>query len=505
MLKQRNIEPNEESILDWFDRLHAAWRSADDVDLAIENLGAQDFRIRREAEKSLRAVGFLYAEELRVATRNPDPEIASRAKEIAGELDSTDVSTTLYACYKVLSKNAHPDLTTPIYRTLPHCKELHVLDTALALLKTTIVEEDREALQSAASQPDAIIRGISIRLAQDESVAINALDDESETVQLLACETLLDLRHEAVLPALLDLLDSETAAIRGRAAEMLRAATNTHVDFAAYGSEDQRAKASKRWRDAFDAGTLKLFAEQGNTDDLSHIARGNTLLSKGYLEGVEEIDPAGQMVWSYSIRGAWSAERLANGNTLIASYSERRVIEVDADGNVVWEFNTPALNARWLPNKNILISTYSGRKVIEVRHKSQDVVWEYEAQDNVHDAIRLKNNNIVYVWKHGAREIKRNGDIVWEWLGALPKSKLYSVQRLTNGNTLLSDYGLGRVIEVAENQEIVWEYEVSRPSDAFRLPNGNTLITTSREHIEVTPTKQVIWTRLGARSGSARR
>jgi hypothetical protein len=64
---------------------------------------------------------------------------------------------------------------------------------------------------------------------------------------------------------------------------------------------------------------------------------------------------------------------------------------------------------------------------------------------------------------------------------------------------------MSRVMELNAQHDVMWEMDVSRPSDAFRLPNGNTLITSSKEHLEVTPEREIIWRKSGARSGSARR
>ena len=53
--------------------------------------------------------------------------------------------------------------------------------------------------------------------------------------------------------------------------------------------------------------------------------------------------------------------------------------------------------------------------------------------------------------------------------------------------------------------KVVWEMKEANPVDAFRLPNGNTLITGGSRFIEVTPDKTVIWTKSGCSYGSARR
>jgi outer membrane protein assembly factor BamB len=54
---------------------------------------------------------------------------------------------------------------------------------------------------------------------------------------------------------------------------------------------------------------------------------------------VVEYDKNFQPIWTYEIRGPWSAARLHNGNTLINSEAGRVVREVNPQGQTVWEFN----------------------------------------------------------------------------------------------------------------------------------------------------------------------
>lgn len=49
-----------------------------------------------------------------------------------------------------------------------------------------------------------------------------------------------------------------------------------------------------------------------------------------------------------------------------------------------------------------------------------------------------------------------------------------------------------KTFEINENDEIVWEYE-GNSNDMSKLPNGNYLITYPSKVVEVTPSKEVIW------------
>ncbi|MDD5252267.1 MAG: hypothetical protein PHT12_06640, partial [Patescibacteria group bacterium] len=70
---------------------------------------------------------------------------------------------------------------------------------------------------------------------------------------------------------------------------------------------------------------------------------------------------------------------------------------------------------------------------------------------------------------------------------------------LANGDLLFANHGTPeKAVEIDQNEKVVWEYEITNPNqwpvrDVNRLPNGNTLITTTTKIIEVTPAKEIVW------------
>ena len=90
----------------------------------------------------------------------------------------------------------------------------------------------------------------------------------------------------------------------------------------------------------------------------------------------------------------------------------------------------------------------------------------------------------------GVKEVSPEGEVVWEYTGA---NSCYGCQPLPNGNVLIADFGGGRAVEVNREKEVVWEHKEGNICDAFRLPNGNTLITTNSRFVELTPDKEEVW------------
>jgi hypothetical protein len=71
----------------------------------------------------------------------------------------------------------------------------------------------------------------------------------------------------------------------------------------------------------------------------------------------------------------------------------------------------------------------------------------------------------------------------------------FDVRVLTGGRVLLAEYNQKRVTERDRNGKIEWEFAPpNAPLEVQRLPNGNTLIATNYEIVEVTREKKVVFT-----------
>jgi subtilase family serine protease len=120
--------------------------------------------------------------------------------------------------------------------------------------------------------------------------------------------------------------------------------------------------------------------------------------------------------------------------------------------------------------------------------KTGDYICEepYALAANNTDYLPLTYNSFLPVWQH---------DVIMPW----------DVERLSDGNTLITEYGNNTVIEVTFAGEIVWQYgngtagsgenQLDHPIDAERLSDGNTIITDRDNNrvIEVNNTGTIVW------------
>jgi hypothetical protein len=240
----------------------------------------------------------------------------------------------------------------------------------------------------------------------------------------------------------------------------------------------------------YTGGKVFLFSREGrvqwewpapNCNDVWVLPGGNFLFTTGH--GAREVTRSNQVVFDYQSQSEiYACQRLPDSNTFIGECNAGRLLEVSPSGKIVKEIKLLPegadggsgymRNARRLPNGNYLVAHYNAQ-----------VVKEYDSQGRV------------------VREIPAAG-------------RPHSVCRLPNGNTLVScgdAEGGSRIFEVDPQGKTVWQVrgdEIPGVSIKFvagfqRLPNGDTVFANWLGHgqfgkapqmIEVTPSKQVVWT-----------
>jgi outer membrane protein assembly factor BamB len=204
-----------------------------------------------------------------------------------------------------------------------------------------------------------------------------------------------------------------------------------------------------------------------------------------------------------------------------------RIVEIDRDGNLTWEWNswehldpdvdviTPAdLRDEWthsntivpLPGGDYMISMRNISTVARIDRKTGGFVWKIGppllAQQ--HDPNFLDNGNVL-IFNNGTQ--RRNvplifsnivevepvsGNVVWNYRDPSSMMSFFSsyisgVQRLPNGNTLITEGIPGRMFEVTPEGDTVWEYTNPHFSDARVFGNNNAVFRARRYPAELFP------------------
>ena len=203
------------------------------------------------------------------------------------------------------------------------------------------------------------------------------------------------------------------------------------------------------------------------------------------------------------------------------AYPERKLLAadrgkihiLDAKGASQWSFPIGSLHdLHMLPNGNILAQRNQG-EVIEIA-SDKKIVWSYdsrmmngnaEKRVEVHAFQRLKNGDTMIAESGVGRiiEVDRAGKIKHQIKLTVdhphPHRDTRLARKLANGHYLVCHEGDGKVREYDQDGKVVWEYEVplfgkqrkgghgpesfgNHLFGAIRLPNGNTLIATGNGH-----------------------
>ena len=274
---------------------------------------------------------------------------------------------------------------------------------------------------------------------------------------------------------------------------------------------------------------------------------GNMLISDQFNNRVIEIDPAGDIIWSFGrgptdfspkgIVGVNDAQRVG-AFTLMAGtgtppgvipqapggVADNRVLLVDPFGKIVWQYgqfgqsgsgpdllNTP-VQCTWLPDAHVLITDQANNRIIEVT-LDKKIVWQYPGSNtNADDQLAgpnsaelLENGHILISDQSNNRaiEVTRDDHIVRTFTAGGTVNTVAFASRLENGHTLLTDAGNSRAVEVDANDHVVWQYVTNTdpqsiaaplPTRALRLRGGDTLISDQFNNrvIRVSPFEHIV-------------
>jgi len=199
---------------------------------------------------------------------------------------------------------------------------------------------------------------------------------------------------------------------------------------------------------------------------------------------------------------------------LVSDDTKHHIAIVDKTGKIEWEYKIAGLHdLHYLPGGTILFHK-NMQTIIEVDPKTNKVVWEYDAAKSngndgkkveVHAFQRLPDGNTMIAESGIGRiiEVDPSGKLIKEIKLKRNHPSTHSdtrlVRKLADGHYLVSHEADGAVREYDGEGKVVWEYDVplfgNKPApghgpeafgnqtfEALRLPSGNTLISLGNGH-----------------------
>jgi len=211
---------------------------------------------------------------------------------------------------------------------------------------------------------------------------------------------------------------------------------------------------------------------------------------------------AGQTLPSFPLPG----KGLAQHDFLYAGEGHDRKIFIVRQGKIVWSYEDPAgrgeiSDAVMLSNGNVLFTHQFG--VTEITPE-KTVVWNYDAPPSheIHTAIPIGKERVLYIQNGDPAllrvvNIRTNATEKEITLTAKRPSSTHGQfrhARLTDKGTLLvAHMDLNKVVEYDSDGNELWSFPGTNPWGVTPLPNGNVLITDRLQVREITRHGDCVW------------
>ena len=224
-------------------------------------------------------------------------------------------------------------------------------------------------------------------------------------------------------------------------------------------------------------------AGKGEINDAVMLSNGNVLFAHQY--GLTEIAPDKKVIWNYDAPAGHEVHTvvpIGREHVLFIQNGDPAVVRVvDTVTNVMERESILQVRHPASTHGQFRHARLTSRGTLLVAHMDLDKVAEYDYGGNelwsfpgagLWGVTPLPNGNVLITDKQGVREVTRRGDSVWSFspsdVPEYPFTNLQQAWRLPNGNTVINN----------------WANEWTKSS-------GNGLGTI--QAIEVTPTKRVVW------------
>jgi len=189
-------------------------------------------------------------------------------------------------------------------------------------------------------------------------------------------------------------------------------------------------------------------------------------------------------------------------HTVLIADGRGKVSKISPEGKIVWQVPAVRTHDAWLlPNGNVLTAFVGrdGKAGAMEFDADKKLVWKYELKGEVHAVQRLADGNTLISDSANGRliEVSKAGKIVKE-VKLTYKSGGHGMMRharkLDNGNYLVAHHKNKAVREYAPDGKIVQEIKTDTPVfSAVRLANGNTLCGDWFLIKEVDPKGKTVW------------
>jgi hypothetical protein len=502
-LQKAGLKTDGEALLDFF-RKHTVRADQQQVRVLIKQLSHRSFSVRRKATNELISLGARAVSQLREATHDTELEVRRRAEDCLHQIQLNSQPELVASAGRLLAVRKPPGAAEALLDFLPSVLEdatLREMHGVLARLTThdgktdaSVVKAltDEDPVRRAAAAEALCRAGVKDQLGKVKAL----LRDPNGTVRLHAGLSLLMSGEKEAVPVLIALFEKQPRNDLWPVEDALYRLAQEKAPTLALG---ETAESKKAFRDAW----LGWWKEQGNKVDvlarLKDVRRDFTLVVLLDEGDVLELDSKDQERFRMSnIAFPLDAQTLPGDRVLLAEHGGGRVTERARDGTILWE---KAVDEPLVAQRLDTGSTFIASKnaVMEVdREGKVGFSWAPRGGDQVMRAKKLPDGSTAIILHNTQRFLRLDAE------GKEMDSFSFNVNVhtfggrvdvLDDGNVLIPQMYMNKVVEYNSKGTVVREFNVSQPIVATRLPGGNTLITSMNENraVELDMAGKQVW------------
>jgi hypothetical protein len=474
-----------ETLLDFIRNRTPNAEKLTEIHTLIRQLGDEVYDIRANASRQLQTIGVVAKQPLKEATHDPDVEVRERAALALEQLPLQKEAELTTAVIRELGRRNLPDTAAVLFEYLPNAEERGTIDLIAGAIRRVAIENGKAAsivLREVASASE-VRRAVAGRVLcfagkEQRGMVRKLLRDPSLLVRQRVAVALFDADDKESVPTLIDLLTETVAEDRAQVTErLLLLAGDKAPHFRGPEADPKDQLYQEDWR--------RWWRDAGPTADLTRIDRASRFLNytlicsyRGINNGrVYELDGDGRERWSINrLRQPLSAEVVGHDRVLICE--RQSVSERTTSGEIIWQkAGAFSVDAHRMANGHTAIFNRTG--TIEVVDRGGKVVQTFNCPNGLLSGEVDSAGNFHILSHIGYQRLDRTGAV--QKTLAFPGGPIVQVggfQVLSNGNILVPNFTQNKVIEVDNTGKVVWEIAATRPYTVQRLPNGNTLIST---------------------------
>jgi HEAT repeat protein len=510
-LQQAGYQADGKALLGFFES-HTV-TDADRLRIAqlIKQLGDVDFDIRETATAELVKFGVAAIGLLRQAdTTSSDQEVSLRCDRVLRTIEKVPTRTLAVAAARVLA-DLKPENTAQILMNyLPLADDESVTDEIRNTLAAVAMKNGKENpfLKETLKHAEILKRGAAAEaLARAGSSEVreemHKYFEKEATPEIrfrIALALVTSAKDKKMVVPLIKLLAEVPQELGWRAEDVLCRLAGENTPNVSVGRDvASREKARDEW--------LKWFDKHGEKADLAKLDEverllGFTLLAEWNIQGqpgrVAELGPDGKVRWEIkNLQFPTDLVVLPNNRVVIAEQNNNRVSERDTtNGKEIWgvQLNQPVSLQRW-NNGNLVVCCR--HEIFEWDRDRKKVSSITRNQFDIVAGTKLRNGQFLIVTNQG--EVIRYGkdNKVEKSFRIGGRMNYYaSVQALPNNKILLTEQRGIREYDLESGKDTGWSYNgLAFPTAAFRLPNGNTIVSSqnSNKAVEVDRNGKEVW------------